>query len=32
MAVTREQAREAFASGAPVCSKCRPDTALGLLE
>ncbi|MEV0016635.1 DUF6233 domain-containing protein [Streptomyces tendae] len=29
---TREQAREAIRQEVPACSKCRPDTRLGLLE
>ncbi|MYQ61991.1 hypothetical protein GA0115242_100539 [Streptomyces sp. SolWspMP-5a-2] len=32
MAATREQARDAIRQQVPACSKCRPDTWLGLLE
>jgi hypothetical protein len=31
-AVTAEQAREALRQQVPACSKCRPDTALGMLD
>lgn len=32
MPTTREQARDAIRQQVPACSKCRPDTRLGLLE
>ncbi|MFI8489430.1 DUF6233 domain-containing protein [Streptomyces rubrogriseus] len=32
MPATREQARDAIRQQVPACSKCRPDTRLGLLE